>query len=382
MAALAAAGGTALLAGASGVLEWQRARTPTELLRRNALEHPEDAALQRDLARRLLRDGAIGEALSAASAGVRADPRGAAGWVLYGEAALRSGRNWEAQRALSNAIEIDPSTADAYLLLGRSYTAQGSAHGAVDQLLRYTRLRPRAAAGWRELSAAFLVLDEPGNALNAARDGLRHWPSDPELLARAGEAIARHGRLTEAERMFRAALSRHPHHAASLAGLGRVILDRAREPAETAEAVRLLREAVAAAPGSYDARYDLGQALLTQGDAPGAIRTWQAILKEAPNEGRCHHALARALTGAGRTREARAHRAAFERLQRYRRELDALQLALLRAPDPGSVHFEIARLHLRYRRQDLARDALREVLSLRPGDDAARAALAGLGPAP
>lgn len=355
---------------------WQIASWPVERLRAESETHPADIPLQLQLGKRLLDVGEAAEAQTAAARVVRMAPENPEAWTLLGQTELDLHRDLEAEQALERALQLDSTTADAHLALGDYYTRQGSSHGAIDHLRQYTRLRPGDPRGWQSLTRSFLEIGEPGNALEAAQRVLKERPRDAEAFAAAGEACRRLARFDEAETFFQRALASDPHHPGAHTGLGRVCLARSREPAQLAAAVEHLREAVRTAPADVDARYELGQALAQQGHLEEAVREWRAVLAQTPGETRCRYALAQGLARLGRSSEAEAHQAALARERRYQEQVGELVRRIRNAPDPASVQFQLARIHLREGHLDRAAEALRAGLAVEPQNGWARQMLA------
>ena len=68
-------------------------------------------------------------------------------------------------------------------------------------------------------------------------------------------------------------------------------------------------------PGFADALYELGRALLQQGDSAGAIENLEAAAKLIPGEARVHEQLGRAYLAAGRKAEAESQLKVSEQLK-------------------------------------------------------------------
>lgn len=361
----------ALGAGA-GWLQYPRLRESRwahwspERLRNEAAEHPEDGPLQAAASRRLLSAGNLADALAFGRAALRAAPTDARSWTAFGDAAVRAGSEQEGPSALHHAVALDPRAADAYYALGMYYLRRQSSQGAVDQFRQYTRLRPNDARGWLALATAFLEIEEPGNSLDAAGRALALAPENPEIAYLAGEASRRLGKLPEAAADFQRVLKRNPHHAPSLAGLGQVALAQARDGHDVDTAVDYLRRSVAEAPHDARVRYELGHALAQQGKWKDAAAELAQALRDAPDDQRSHFALAQAYDHLGRAADARAQRAAFERLVRYRKEVDAVMRRLREARTPAEGQFELARVHLQYGHSAEAAEALRAGLATDP----------------
>ncbi|TMG74236.1 MAG: tetratricopeptide repeat protein, partial [Betaproteobacteria bacterium] len=157
---------------------------------------------------------------------------------------------------------------------------------------------------------------------------------------------------------------------------------RAESAGQLADACRLYRQAVAAAPRFARAHLNLGAALEASGDAAGAERAYAAVLEFDPANPYASYNL-------GNLAAARGDAAAAERLVRRaleskpefpeayvalanaleqgaRREqaLDALRAALAQRPQYIGAWFNCALLLRQLQRPDEAEDALRRVLEL------------------
>ncbi|MFH5926600.1 cellulose biosynthesis protein BcsC [Roseomonas xinghualingensis] len=245
------------------------------------------------------------------------EPRIAARERPAGLLALDAGDLPRAVQLFEAAVERDPDDATALGGLGLVRLRQGRAAEARDILARAVAVPSSEAARWSAALRTASFLGELGEArrqlaqgaIDAAealliRAARRETAERAEAEALLGEIALRRGEATEAEARFRNALYRRPALPAARQGLlesfrhqGRIaeaeILQRqiarsasAEADALRAEAIRtedpkaaiaLLREAVAAAPGSAWARLDLARLLTRQGRAGEA---W-AVMEEA-----------------------------------------------------------------------------------------------------
>jgi tetratricopeptide (TPR) repeat protein len=117
----------------------------------------------------------------------------------------------------------------------------------------------------------------------------------------AGQSLIRLNRLEEAEKEFRQELLLNPSDELSKYHLAYVLLERKQQ---TAEALALLREAVAAHPDYADARYQLGKALIEQGDVNGAIEHLEIAARADPTKDYIHYQLSIAYRRASRIADA------------------------------------------------------------------------------
>jgi tetratricopeptide (TPR) repeat protein len=180
-----------------------------------------------------------------------------------------------AEAVLKRAIEVDPGLTAAYLNLSRIYRLQGRSTDAVALLAGGVRTRPDDATLVSELAAAqeatgnaaaALATLEAAHARNPANDviannlaaGLSAQGSDPSRLERARTIAARFA--TSDNAYF-------------LDTLGRILYLQGRD----AEAVPILRKAVALAPEVPMLKFHLGMALVRSGD----LEAGRALLRDA-----------------------------------------------------------------------------------------------------
>ena len=117
--------------------------------------------------------------------------------------------------------------------------------------------------------------------LEALTSASRKAPNDREIAVRRGELLSQAGRLDEASSVLNAVL-KHRFHPAAAAELGFVKL----RQNQSADAMRLLRAALARSPNLAKAHYYLGAALTQQGDVTAAEAEYRTADKLAPSDPR------------------------------------------------------------------------------------------------
>jgi tetratricopeptide (TPR) repeat protein len=78
--------------------------------------------------------------------------------------------------------------------------------------------------------------------------------------------------------------------------------------------VPLFRDVIKALPGYESAHFELGRALLQQGDTAGAIESLETAKKLAPDHDATYFQLSQAYRRAGRAQEAQQALATFQKL--------------------------------------------------------------------
>ncbi|MGZ6141133.1 MAG: tetratricopeptide repeat protein, partial [Myxococcaceae bacterium] len=142
--------------------------------------------------------------------------------------------------------------------------------------------------------------DAPG-MLDALTSASRKAPNDREIAVRRGELLSQAGRLDEASGVLNAVL-RHRFHPGAAAELGFVKL----RQNQSADAMRLLKAALARSPNLAKAHYYLGAALAQAGDVSGAEAEYRTADRLAPSDPRPLGALCAVLAQNRRETEAAA----------------------------------------------------------------------------
>ena len=194
--------------------------------------------------------------------------------IAQGNRAEDAGKLHEACAIYREAVKLAPQSARAHLNLGIALAALGDEPGAVaayEQALKHDAANPFAAYNFGKLH---FERGRHADAERLLRQALRAKPDFPQARVVLACALDAQGKLeaavTELDGMadFGALFIR----AGILRRLGK--LDAA---AET------LRRAVALDPDNLDARTSLFHVLEAQGDAAGAARELEAVLKQRPD---------------------------------------------------------------------------------------------------
>jgi tetratricopeptide (TPR) repeat protein len=162
------------------------------------------------------------------------------------------------------------------------------------------------------------------------------------------QAVAHHDahRWSDAQSLYRQVLSMHLDHAPALRLLGLLAV----QMGNAAEAVKLLRKAVALDPSVCEYWGNLGVALATQGQLDEALKAFQKACDLRPDDAECCTNLAGALQQKGRIDEA---------IEIYRKARD-LQ------PAGAPYHFNHAQAVALKGELDTAIESFRRAIALRP----------------
>ncbi|MBI1214173.1 MAG: tetratricopeptide repeat protein [Alphaproteobacteria bacterium] len=172
--------------------------------------------------------------------------------------------------------------------------------------------------------------------------------ADPSGLCSQGEQLLARRQPILAEQVFQQALTLDAGSFRALSGLGLIALERN----DLAEAIRVLTQACAAAPGQPTLLVNLGNALARSGQYSAAIGSYDAALKLAPNILEAHYNRSTALLHCDRPAEA----------------ADGFRKVLAAAPNNVDTLFNLGLVSERLQRLDDVVEACRRLLRLAPRD--------------
>ncbi len=134
----------------------------------------------------------------------------------YGLALSERGANADAVVHLRRAVDANASDPYSRLQLGRVAAAEGRFAEAADWFAQTVRVKPDYGDAHYSLGTMFVALGREGEALAAFERSIQsglapEWKAKAHLSA--GIALARSGRIVDAQRHFRAALSIQPDFA-------------------------------------------------------------------------------------------------------------------------------------------------------------------------
>jgi protein O-GlcNAc transferase len=215
---------------------------------------------------------------------------------------------------------------------------------------------------------------------------------DPQRLTSEALGLHRHGRLAEAEAIYRRVIDNNPDHADSLQLLGALSLQLGRAD----EAIALLRRAVEVNPAYPEARNNLAIALQKRGETDEAVSHWEQAVALKPDYAQAYGNLAKALSEQGKTGLALAcwqravalnpedvsatgdFAAALQRANRFDEAAVHYERALALKPDNVEMHCGFAAFLNNAGRASDAIDRYQKALSLAPDHVGAQVGVAGV----
>ena len=228
--------------------------------------------------------GCLDAALAACRSHLTRAPRDIDALHLLGLIRLRQGRSAEAVALLA---EVAEHTDNAALLndLAGACKAAGLTAEALDHLMALTRSAPDYMPGFYNLGTLLLDLDRDREALAALREAVRLAPDFPDAahamaraLLRAGNAAYVDFDASNAEALYREALSYDPLLVAALGNLGNALTLQLRMD----EALASYAHALQLEPDHPEIGFAYALALLLNGDLTPGWRHYEARLRVGP----------------------------------------------------------------------------------------------------
>lgn len=325
--------------------------------------------------------GVKDKALEHLGQSVRLDPAAGASHAFLGVALREQGDLPAAAVSLQRAIALMPPTAAVYIDLGITFVRAGELDRAVGQFEAGLNLPPPS-----------VPTPDWDSAIAGLRQALASHPDRPDAHNVLGLLLGRRGAVSgEVAAQFREAIRLRPDYAQAHNNLGLVLLQAGDDPA----ALAAFREAVRISPEYADARINLGAAL-TPTDADAAIVELEKAVALAPASVKAHFNLALAYGSSskgGQAREVEQLRKVIALAPAFPRARLALGKALLRdgtvaeaiaelleatrlEPESGEAHYQLGLALARAGRKEEAAAALQKGRALvAAGDREQNAAL-------
>jgi len=305
---------------------------------------------------------------------VRLDPAAGASYAFLGTALRETGEREEARRNLQRAIALLPSFSATYIDLGIAYLRDSDMDKAVGQFEAGLNVPlpsgpapdwDTAIADLRKALTAKPDLAEAHNVLGLLlgrasanskqvlaefREAVRLQPDFAEAHNNMGLVLAQENDEKAAITEFREALRISPDYADAHANLGAVLT-----LTDSEQAVRELEKAVALAPGSLKAQFNLAVAY---GQNPSygpakEIEQLRKVIASQPTFSGARLALGRALLGEGKVEEA----------------IVELREAARLAPQNAQAHYQLGLSLARAGHKDEATAELQKSRELASSDD-------------
>ena len=337
---------------------------------------PDVADMHYNLGVALWYSGTKDRAISELRESVKLDPSSGPSASFLGVALREAGQLDEARRFVQRAIALQPSFAAAYVDLGLVYLDKGEIDRALGQF--ETGLNFPSGAGpapdWNSAITALqkslaakpdnaeahnlvgLILGRTGadssTVVGEFRAAVRIRPDFAEAHNNIGLVLAQSNDGEGAIKEFREALNIQPDYVDALTNLGAILVSTS---TDTAEAVRVLERAVALAPTSMKAQFNLAEAYgadPTYGPAK-EVEQLRKVIAIDPNFPGAHRALGKALLREGKVDES----------------VTELQSAVRLEPQSTEAHYQLGLSLARAGRKDEGEAELHKSRELASSED-------------
>lgn len=204
---------------------------------------------------------------------------------------------------LRRAVALNPNSAEAHSNLGVAFEKQGQPAAAVPHYREALRLRPGYEDAHFNLANALVALGQPDEAAVHYEQALRFRPDFVDAHVNYAVILARAGRPDAALAHFQAAAAVRPDEANLYLNMG-VILTR---QGRLGDGEACLREALAIDPANAGALTNLGVVQVLAKQPQAALASFQAALRQAPDDADTHKLLAMTLLDLDQAAEALPH---------------------------------------------------------------------------
>ncbi len=228
----------------------------------------------------LAHSGSLAAAIEHYDAGLKSKPDYPEALNNRGIALATLGRMAEAEQCFRDALRFDPENTRAENNLGLALAQRGVRDEALEHL--------RSAAAWEPENSDWhatlgRVLAEQGNVEEGITElltAIELKPDDVAVRQVLANIYFTHGNRDAAAEQWKAVLDRQPGHAGANKGVGMILM----QAGQMAPAVGFLERAVISEPRDLESRKCLAFALLALGRVQDAIRQFQGMLRQDPNE--------------------------------------------------------------------------------------------------
>lgn len=301
---------------------------------------PQLPAVHNNLGRLLYQQGRFREAIKSLERASELDPSLEAPRAQLGFCFFQMDDFGSARREFEAALKLDPGDGIAKLFLARSLLQLNDVKGAIKLLDELQQADPDNvevlfSLGWAHADLAVSTLDsiqkiDPNSYLIEVLQGkyaevkqvypeavvhykraISRSPNQPELHYCYAHVLYASGDFQQALQEYRRTLEMNPNDYRASWEAARIVL-----PDNPEEAFRLANRALELKPDIAEALTIRGRASLALGKASEAIDDFKKAAALDPKNAANHFQLARAYDKLGRTQEAQAESATYERMQR------------------------------------------------------------------
>jgi Flp pilus assembly protein TadD len=258
--------------------------------------------------------GHFAEADAALRTYTRRHPESADGFFMLGFVLHREDKPADSLRVYTQAAALSTPTAEDLKIVGLDYVLLNDFPDAITWLKKATEFDPKNEQAWYSLGRCYYTQSRFEEAENALERSLALNPGDLKAVTNLALAQEMQNRNDEADRTYRHSIQladADPHTDEwPYLNYASFLLEHDR----AAEALPLLRRAVAIAPRCADCHAKLGKALAATNDARGAVAELSQAIALSPDDPKLHYELGHIYRSLGMQDKAKAELALSAKL--------------------------------------------------------------------
>lgn len=220
---------------------------------------------------RLIREGALSDAVLAFESRCQQNPEDALAWQLLGQAHQENEEDIRAVPALEKSIQLNPSSLETLLMLGVSHTNDLEQSRALDRLQGWLLQHPEFKDIAQNVTSSPLFTD----LVHLFQLAAQKTPQDAQVHSALGVLYNLSGQYPLAEEAFHTAIQCQPEEASLWNKLGATMANGNR----STEAIEAYRKALQLKPSYVRALANLGISFANQGRHDRACAAYLAALQ-------------------------------------------------------------------------------------------------------
>jgi tetratricopeptide (TPR) repeat protein len=235
------------------------------------------------------------------------------GAVTVAVAELNKGNVFAAVKQLKEVVRAEPSSDAAYFYLSSVYTSLGHDEAAYRYLDAAMKANPSQGAYYHQLGVIRTREGCRPEALEAFQQALQKGMGKDEALAwrHIGDAYVDLLAFENAAEAYRSAITFDPNDGAPHLALGKLYVDRN----DSERAILELNAALKLSPDLEGVYAALGRARRAAGDSAAAIKILQQGVERNPSDQEARYVLGQTLLSSGRTEDGRREMDEYRRVQ-------------------------------------------------------------------
>jgi arylsulfatase A-like enzyme/Tfp pilus assembly protein PilF len=232
-----------------------------------------------------------GAAANALESALREDPRMPQAQLMLGTSYAEQGRPREAKAQFDLVLKDDPHSIQALVGLANVLQGEGKTEDVIALCKRTLALDERNAQAHTLLGEVYADLKKPAVALPYFEKAAEIQPKLTRNRLNLAGALTEEKQFARAETLLKEIVKEYPRFPFAHYNLGLLYEEQGRLPEARSE----YAAEVAAHPGHFKARFNLGKVLFQLGDRTGSLEQMREVIRIAPKQPEGYLFLARGL---------------------------------------------------------------------------------------